>query len=127
MRKLLYALYLIPVKTICTFKVYCFTGNIKNDLVKYFMQPVQNGLIIHLTNSLQNDINFVKIKFKPKNLWCPDDLPRLWDRIIEKRKIWRIFKKSHTRIEIASLDKNIYSNIYSYITSMCTRMKITCT
>ena len=50
------------------FKVYCFTGNIKNDLVKYFMQPVQNGLIIHLTNSLQNDINFVKTKFKPKNM-----------------------------------------------------------
>ena len=27
----------------------------KNDLVKYFMQYVQNGLIIHLTNGLKNN------------------------------------------------------------------------
>ena len=28
----------------------------KNDLEKYFMQHVRNGLIIHLTNSLENKI-----------------------------------------------------------------------
>ena len=28
----------------------------KNDLGKYFMKYVQNGLIIHLTNALKNNI-----------------------------------------------------------------------
>ena len=28
----------------------------KNDLGKYFMQYVQNGQIMHLTNGLKNDV-----------------------------------------------------------------------
>ena len=32
-------------------KIYSFVGNIKNDLVKYFMQHIRNGLIIDLINS----------------------------------------------------------------------------
>ena len=33
------------------FKIYSLVGNIKNDLVKYFMQHFRNGLIIDLINS----------------------------------------------------------------------------
>ena len=37
-------------------KINSLVGNINDDLVKYFMQHVQNGLIIHLTNSFKNNI-----------------------------------------------------------------------
>ena len=33
------------------FKDLFLVGNIKNDLVKYFMQHIRNGLIIDLINS----------------------------------------------------------------------------
>ena len=32
-------------------KIYSLVGNMKNDLVKYFIQHIQNGLIIDLINS----------------------------------------------------------------------------
>ena len=32
-------------------KIYSLAGNINNDLVKYFMQHIRNGLIIDLINS----------------------------------------------------------------------------
>ena len=32
-------------------KIYSLVGNIKNDLVTYFMQHIRNGLIIDLINS----------------------------------------------------------------------------
>ena len=32
-------------------KIYSLVGNIKNDLVNYFMQHIRNGLIIDLINS----------------------------------------------------------------------------
>ena len=37
-------------------KIYTLIGIIKNDLVRNFMQHARNGLIIHLTNSLTNDL-----------------------------------------------------------------------
>ena len=38
-------------------KIYSLVDNIKNDLVKYFMQHVRNGLTIHFfTNSFRNNI-----------------------------------------------------------------------
>ena len=49
-----------------------------------FMQHIRNGLILHLINSLKN--NIVKASLTPK--------------------IMISFKKSRTTIEIASLDKN---------------------
>ena len=32
-------------------KIYSLVGNIKNDLVKYFMQHIRNGLIVDSINS----------------------------------------------------------------------------
>ena len=32
-------------------KIYALVGNIKNDLVKYFMQHIRNGLFIDLINT----------------------------------------------------------------------------
>ena len=37
-------------------KIYSLVGNIKNDLVKYFMQHIRNDLIIDLINSRKNNI-----------------------------------------------------------------------
>ena len=37
-------------------KIYSLVGNIKNDLVTYFMQHIRNGLIIDLINSWKNNI-----------------------------------------------------------------------
>ena len=68
----------------CILKIYSPVDNVKNDLVKYFMQHVRNGLIIHMTNSFKN--NICKINFTPK--------------------IIINLKKSRTAIEIASLYKN---------------------
>ena len=53
------------------------------------MQHIRNGLILHLINSLKN--NIVKASLTPK--------------------IMISFKKSRTTIEIASLDKNNFSYI----------------
>ena len=46
----------VDILRVTTFelKIYSLVGN-KNDLGKYFMQYVQNGQIINLTNGLKND------------------------------------------------------------------------
>ena len=42
---------IMPFFQLCHLKVYSLVGDIKNDLVKYLLQHIRNGLIIDLINS----------------------------------------------------------------------------
>ena len=42
---------LLSFREILNLKIYALVGNIKNDLVKYFMQHIRNGLFIDLINT----------------------------------------------------------------------------
>ena len=43
--------FLLMLMQIILLKIYALVGNIKNDLVKYFMQHIRNGLFIDLINT----------------------------------------------------------------------------